>query len=107
MLENCKNLMIWTHELCIQKQRDSCLTSNFSLLLTIDENIEFFLGEFQKDHPSIRKLFELMTEADININIIYEALLCIWNISKNIFIFSKIKKVNILKKLYKLYVQIK
>ena len=83
MLENCKNLMIWTHELCIQKQRDSCLTSNFSLLLTIDENIEFFLGEFQKDHPSIRKLFELMTEADININIIYEALLCIWNISSN------------------------
>ena len=83
MLENCKNLMIWTHELCIQKQRDSCLTSNFSLLLTIDENIDFFLGEFQKDHPSIRKLFELMTEADININIIYEALLCIWNISSN------------------------
>jgi V-type H+-transporting ATPase subunit H len=83
MLENCKNLMIWTHELCIQKQRDSCLTSNFSLLLTIDENIDFFLGEFQKQHPSIRKLFELMTEADININIIYEALLCIWNISSN------------------------
>ena len=83
MLENCKNLMIWTHELCIQKQRDSCLTSNFSLLLTIDENIDYFLGDFQKEHPSIRKLFELMTEADININIIYEALLCIWNISSN------------------------
>jgi hypothetical protein len=46
------------------------------------------LEEFQKNHPIIRKLFELMTEADININIIYEALLFIWNISrKKIFLF--------------------
>jgi hypothetical protein len=30
--------MKWTYEICIQKQRDSCLTSNLSLLLTIGEN---------------------------------------------------------------------
>ncbi len=83
ILENSKELMKWTYELCIQKQRDSCLTSNLSLLLTIDENIEYFLGEFNEEFPCIRKIFELMTEADININIIYESLLCMWNISSN------------------------
>ena len=81
--EASHNLMKWTYEQCIQKQRDSCLTSNLSLLLTIDENIDYFLGKFNEDFPCIRKLFELMTEADININIIYEALLCLWNISSN------------------------
>ena len=83
ILENSKELMKWTYELCIQKQRDSCLTSNLSLLLTIDENIEYFLGEFNEEFPCIRQIFELMTEADININIIYESLLCMWNISSN------------------------
>ena len=83
LYENSKELMKWTYELCIQKQRDSCLTSNLSLLLTIDENIEYFLGEFNEEFPCIRKIFELMTEADININIIYESLLCMWNISSN------------------------
>ena len=81
--QTSKDLMKWTYELCIQKQRDSCLTSNLSLLLTIDENIDYFLGEFNEQFPCIRKLFELMTEADININIIYESLLCLWNISSN------------------------
>ena len=81
--ESSKELMKWTYELCIQKQRDSCLTSNLSLLLTIDENIDYFLGEFNEECPCIRKIFELMTEADININIIYESLLCMWNISSN------------------------
>ena len=83
LYENSKELMKWTYELCIQKQRDSCLTSNLSLLLTIDENIEYFLGQFNEEFPCIRKLFELMIEADININIIYESLLCMWNISSN------------------------
>ena len=81
--QTSKDLMKWTYELCIQKQRDSCLTSNLSLLLTIDENIDYFLGEFNEQFPCVRKLFELMTEADININIIYESLLCMWNISSN------------------------
>ena len=81
--ENCKNLMKWTYELCIQKQRDSCFSSNMSLLLTIDENVDYFLGDFNKEFPCIRKLFELMTESDNNINIIYECLFCIWNISNN------------------------
>ena len=76
-----RELMKWTYEQCIQKQRDSCLTSNLALLLTIDENIEYFLGEFNEHFPCIRKIFELMTESDININIIYESLLCMWNIS--------------------------
>ena len=83
LYNNSKELMKWTYELCIQKQRDSCLTSNLSLLLTIDENIDYFLGKFNEDFPCIRKIFELMTEADININIIYECLLCMWNISSN------------------------
>ena len=81
--ESSKELMKWTYELCIQKQRDSCLTSNLSLLLTVDENIDYFLGEFNEECPCIRKIFELMIEADININIIYESLLCMWNISSN------------------------
>ena len=88
-----KDLMKWTYEQCIQKQRDSCLTSNLALLLTIDENIEYFLGEFNEQFPCIRRLFELMTESDININIIYEALLCMWNISsyKKYFYFFENK----------------
>ena len=53
------------------------------LLLTIDENIDYFLGEFNKECPFLEKLLELMTEADININIIYESLVCILNISSN------------------------
>ena len=83
ILEDSKNLMKWTYEFCIQNQRDSCLTSNLSLLLTIEENIDYFLGKFNEECPCIRKLFELMTEPDININIIYEALFCMWNISSN------------------------
>ena len=83
LFDNSKELMKWTYEICIQQHRDSCLTSNLSLLLTIDENIEYFLGDFNEEFPCIRKIFELMTEADININIIYESLLCMWNISSN------------------------
>ena len=88
-----KDLMKWTYEQCIQKQRDSCLTSNLASLLTIDENIEYFLGEFNEQFPCIRRLFELMTESDININIIYESLLCMWNISsyKKYFYFFENK----------------
>ena len=81
--ENCKNLMKWTYELCLQKQRDSCFSSNMSLLLTIDENVDYFLEDFNKEFPCIRKLFDLMTDSDNNINIIYECLFCIWNISNN------------------------
>ena len=83
-LENCRNLMKWVYEMSIQKNRDSCLTSNLSLLLTIDENIDYFLGEeFNHEYNHLRKIFELMTDADININIIYESLLCLWSISSN------------------------
>jgi hypothetical protein len=82
--DNCKNLMKWIYEISIQKNRDSCLTSNLSLLLTIDENIDYFLGkEFNQEYNHLRKIFELMTDADININIIYESLLCLWSISSN------------------------
>jgi len=83
LIESCKEVMKWTYENSIQQQRDSCLTSNFSLLLTIDDIVDYFLGEFNKEYPVIRKLFELMTQADININVIYESLLCMWNISSN------------------------
>ena len=83
-LENCINLMKWVYEISVQEGRDSCLTSNLSLLLTIDENIDYFLGkEFNKDYNHLRKIFDLMTDADININIIYESLLCLWSISSN------------------------
>ena len=82
--ENCTNLIKWIYEISIQKGRDSCLTSNLSLLLTIDENIDYFLGkEFNKEYNHLRKIFDLMTDADININIIYESLLCLWSISSN------------------------
>ena len=82
--ENCRNLIKWSYELSIQKNRDSCLTSNLSLLLTIDENIDYFLGdEFNKEYNHLRKIFDLMTDADININIIYESLLCLWSISSS------------------------
>jgi hypothetical protein len=82
--ENCTNLIKWIYEISIQKGRDSCLTSNLSLLLTIDENIDYFLGkEFNKEYTHLRKIFDLMTDADININIIYESLLCLWSISSN------------------------
>ena len=78
----CINLMKWVYEISVQEGRDSCLTSNLSLLLTIDENIDYFLGkEFNKEYNHLRKIFELMTDADININIIYESLLCLWSIS--------------------------
>ena len=101
IIENSKKLMKWTYELCIQKQRDSCLTSNLSLLLTIDDNIEYFLGDFNKDFPCIRKLFELMTEPDININIIYESLVCMWNISsfKKYFYFFENKDKKYIEKI--------
>ena len=96
-----KDLMKWTYEQCIQKQRDSCLTSNLALLLTIDENIEYFLGEFNEQFPCIRRLFELMTESDININIIYESLLCMWNISsyKKYFYFFEDKEHKYIEKI--------
>lgn len=81
--KNSKNLMKWTYEISVQKQRDSCLTSNFSLLLTIDDNIDYFLSEFNEECPCMRKLFELMVEPETNTNIIYESLFCMWNISNN------------------------
>ena len=101
IIENSKKLMNWTYELCIQKQRDSCLTSNLSLLLTIDDNIDYFLNEFNKESSCIRKLFELMTEPDININVIYESLLCMWNISSNkkLFYFFENKEKKYIEKI--------
>ena len=96
-----QDLMKWTYENCIQKQRDSCLTSYLSFLLTIAENIEYFLGKFNEEFPCIRKIFELMTEADININIIYESLLCMWNISsyKKYFYFFEDKEHKYIEKI--------
>ena len=101
LFKTSQDLMKWTYELCIQKQRDSCLTSNLSLLLTIEENIDYFLGEFNKEFYCIRKIFELMTEADININIIYESLLCMWNISsyKKYFHFFEDKEHKYIEKI--------
>ena len=96
-----QDLMKWTYEICIQKQRDSCFTSNLSLLLTIEDNIDYFLGKFNEEFYCIRKIFELMTEADININIIYESLLCMWNISsyKKYFYFFEDKEHKYIEKI--------
>ena len=101
MFKLSQDLMKWTHEICIQKQRDSCLTSNLSLLLTIEDNIDYFLGKFNEETYCIRKVFELMTEADININIIYESLLCMWNISsyKKYFYFFEDKEHKYIEKI--------
>lgn len=82
-MDCCKKLMHWTYEISVQKQRQSCLTSNYALLLTIDDIVDYFLEDFNKDWPCLRKLFDFMTEPGVNFNIIYEALLCLWNISNN------------------------
>ena len=83
LLKNSQDLINWTYGLYFEKQRESCLTSNLALILTIDENLEYFTTTFDQEKQCIRRLFEIMMNPDKNINIIYESLFCFWNISNN------------------------
>ena len=83
LLKNSQDLINWTYGLYFEKQRESCLTSNLALILTIDENLEYFTKTFDEEKKCIRQLFDLMMTPDTNINIIYESLFCFWNISNN------------------------
>jgi hypothetical protein len=83
LLKNSQDLINWTYWLYFEKQRESCLTSNLALILTIDENLEYFTTTFDQEKQCIRRLFEIMMNPDKNINIIYESLFCFWNISNN------------------------
>lgn len=73
-------LMEWTFSHSIEKNRSNCLTSNFSLLLTNDDCVKYFFNTFEPEMQCIRKLFEYMMN-ETNINLIYESLFCLWNIS--------------------------
>ena len=83
IIKNSQDLINWTFYLFLEKKRESCLTSNLSLILTIDENLEYFTKTFDEEKKCIRQLFDLMMTPDTNINIIYESLFCFWNISNN------------------------
>ena len=93
LLENCQKIINWNYKrFSIDKTRKSCLTSNLCLLLTIDDFAEIFINEIDKEYDLIRNLYEFMQEADININIIYESLFCLWNLSNNKKFFSVFEK---------------
>ena len=83
IVKNCQDLINWTHYIFLEKKRESCLTSNLSLILTIDDNLDYFTSTFDEEKKCIRQLLDLMMTPDTNINIIYEALFCFWNISNN------------------------
>ena len=83
IIKNSQDLINWTFYLFLEKKRESCLTSNLALILTIDENLEYFTTTFDQEKQCIRRLFEIMMNPDKNINIIYESLFCFWNISNN------------------------
>ena len=85
--DKCIELMNWTFNHYIVQKRENCLTSNLSLLLTVDSTLEYFTTTLNKDQGSLRILFSLMS-TDSNINTIYEALFCMWNISNNKEYFS-------------------
>ena len=83
IIKNSQDLINWTYLHFLEKKRESCLTSNLALILTIDENLEYFTKTFDEENKCIRQLFDLMMIPDTNINIIYESLFCFWNISNN------------------------
>jgi hypothetical protein len=52
------------------------------LILTVDQNVEYFVNQLDLDKRCIQEIFGLMLK-ESNFNIIYEALFCLWNISNN------------------------
>lgn len=58
------------------------MTSNFSLILTFDPCVEFFVSTLDNEKRCLQELFNLMIK-ESNYNTIYEALFCVWNISNN------------------------
>ena len=91
--QKCIEIINWTFLHSIGNKRDNCLTSNLSLILTIDSCIEYFTTTFDDDKKCIRQLFELML-TETNINTIYESLFCMWNISNNSKYLTLFEKKN-------------
>ena len=91
--QQCIDLINWTFNHSIGNKRDNCLTSNLSLILTIDSCLEYFTTTFDDDKKCIRQLFELML-TETNINTIYESLFCMWNLSNNKQFLSLLEKKN-------------
>ncbi|MCQ2816155.1 MAG: hypothetical protein MJ252_02705 [archaeon] len=91
--EKSKKLLDWTFQHYLENKRDNCLTSNCCLLLTNDECVDYFTGQFNEEKQCIRILFDLMLK-ESNVNIIYESLFCIWNISNNKNYFYLFEKTN-------------
>ena len=63
-------------------KRENCLTSNFSLILTFDLCVEFFISQFDSEKRSVSEIFNLMIK-ESNYNTIYESLFLVWNISND------------------------
>ena len=98
--------MQWTYDYCLlkyycyfnhlfifyrERKRDSCFTSNFSLLLTYDPCVDYFVNTFDKQNNCFPILTACLKEN--NINIIYESLFCFWNISnskKFVYLFESV-----------------
>lgn len=76
------SVLEWTFQHYLENKRDNCLTSNCCLLLTNDECLEYFVTKFNEDKKCIKEIFNLMIK-ETNINIIYESLFTVWNISNN------------------------
>lgn len=58
------------------------MTANFTLILTSDVCVDFFVNKLDEEKRCIQELFNLMIK-ESNYNIIYESLFCVWNISNN------------------------
>lgn len=72
------------------RKRDNCLTSNYSLVLTNDRCVEYFVKQFEEEKRILPEMFSQMIKEN-NYNTIYNYLFCIWNISNNrdfIYIFE-------------------
>lgn len=81
--EIARKLINWTisYNETSERKRDNCFTSNFSLILANDLALDLFINEF-KSKRSLQELLTILTK-DYSINTVYEAFLCIWNISNN------------------------
>ena len=79
--EHIKKLIDWTitYNESSERKRDNCFTSNLCLILSNDIGIRLFVEEF-KSKRSLNELFTILTK-DYSINTVYEAFLCIWNIT--------------------------
>ena len=99
--KNYMDLMQKTYDNFVKYQRFSGLTSNFCLLLTLDDCVDYFFNDFNKDKNIFKRLFSLIMGGDSNINIIYESLFCLWNVSniKRYFYLFEERESNYIEKI--------